>query len=357
MTMDQATPKSRKINWLRLVADGVGVALFAAAALWTYLASSRAGGEPEEVAGIIVLSGLGLGGAALVSRFSRTLVPAVIIGWAAVLAVTTPTLLDRGPLSGPFGYSNARGAFYLVAATAAVMLVARWRDVLVRIVAGVFLVVLAVVPVVTGAQAASILLALPLVAVVVGIKFPRAMIASLGVLFLGAVTATVLLAGLSPERLPDAVGERAEAALTERRVTLWDEAFDLMRSDPLYGVGPGRFREESPTALSDIDAHWAHNAFLQQGAETGVPGMVLLTGIFVWGFVRLLVTRDPDAGVAVAAAGLAAVGIEACIDYILHFAAVPVVTAALVGTGFFGRKPRRDDEEESEERELAVAGA
>lgn len=355
--MEKPTRRSRRIVWSRLVADGAGVALVAAAALWTYLAASRAGGEPEEVAGIIVLSGVVLAVSALVSRFSRTLSPALIIGYAAVLAVTTPTLLDRGPLSGPFGYSNARGAFYLVAATAAVMLLARWRDLLVRIVAGVFLVVLAVVPIVTGAQAASILLALPVVAVVAGIKFPRATVAALGVLFLGVVTATVLVAGLGPQRLPDGVAERTESALTERRLTLWEEAFDLMSAEPLYGVGPGRFQEESETALSDIDALWAHNAFLQQGAEGGVPGLVLLTGIFVWGFVRLILTKDPDAGVAVAAAGLAAVGIEASVDYILHFATIPVVTAALVGAGFFGRKRIKEFEGESEEHELAVAGA
>ena len=35
------------------------------------------------------------------------------------------------------------------------------------------------------------------------------------------------------------------------------------------GVGPGRFRETSPTALSDRDAVWAHNEYLELGGSPG----------------------------------------------------------------------------------------
>jgi O-antigen ligase len=111
----------------------------------------------------------------------------------------------------------------------------------------------------------------------------------------------------------------------------------MMRNHPLAGVGPGRFSRFSPTAQSDPDEPWAHNDFLQQGAEAGIPGLVLLTLLFAWGFVRLRARRN-DATTVLAAAALAALGIHACIEYVLQRPAVPVITAALLGSalGPFG---------------------
>jgi O-antigen ligase len=113
---------------------------------------------------------------------------------------------------------------------------------------------------------------------------------------------------------------------------------ELTTQRPLVGVGPGRFREESPLAVSDSDAAWAHNGFLQQGAEGGVPALVLAVSIFVWGFVRLL-SIPQGRGASLAAASLTAVGIHACVDYVLHFPILPMMAAALVGAAV-GAGPR-----------------
>jgi hypothetical protein len=60
-------------------------------------------------------------------------------------------------------------------------------------------------------------------------------------------------------------------------------------------------------------------------------GFVLLASLFVWGFARLAVTAPPDTMSALGAVALVALGIHASIDYILHFPAVPITAAALVG--------------------------
>ena len=78
---------------------------------------------------------------------------------------------------------------------------------------------------------------------------------------------------------------------------------------------------------------WAQNDFLQQGAEQGVLGLVALVALFACGFLALWANPGADAFVALAAVALAAVGIQACEDYVLHFPAIALTTAALVGAG------------------------
>jgi hypothetical protein len=77
---------------------------------------------------------------------------------------------------------------------------------------------------------------------------------------------------------------------------------------------------------------------LQQGAETGLAGLLLVVGIFVWGFVSLRTAPTIDAVTVLGAVGLAALGIHASMDYILHFPAVPLTAAALVGAAGAARR-------------------
>jgi hypothetical protein len=59
--------------------------------------------------------------------------------------------------------------------------------------------------------------------------------------------------------------------------------------------------------------------------------LLLLAGLFAWGFARLGLLGAPDAPAIVAAGALAALGIHACVDYVLHFPALPLAAAALFG--------------------------
>jgi hypothetical protein len=78
------------------------------------------------------------------------------------------------------------------------------------------------------------------------------------------------------------------------------------------------------------------------GAETGVPGLLLLLGLFAWAFAARWI-RQPNAVTSLAAVALGALGVQACVDCVLHFPAVPIAAAALVGTGQ-GFSKRRTDE-------------
>jgi O-antigen ligase len=109
-----------------------------------------------------------------------------------------------------------------------------------------------------------------------------------------------------------------------------------MIEHPVLGVGPGRFAEAAGPASADPDARWAHNEFLELGAETGIVGALLLLALFAYGFLRLHVVADASPVAPLAATSLAVLGIHAAYDYILHFPAVPMAAAALVGAATAG---------------------
>ena len=172
--------------------------------------------------------------------------------------------------------------------------------------------------------------------------------------------ATVVLgAGYRPHQ--DNVVVRA---LTERRIVLWHESLQIIAAHP-GGIGPDRFSDVSRTARQDPDARWAHNEFLQQGVELGVAGLAILLLIVLWGFARLWVHPSPDMVVGLGAAALAALSIHACVDYVLHFPALPLTAAALVGTAQAVpfRRSRRDHDDarqeglESDAHPAGLAGA
>ena len=164
-----------------------------------------------------------------------------------------------------------------------------------------------------------------------------------GLLFIVVLTATIALGSFyTPMDRSGLVDRVVDSTLTERRAALWHEALVIMAEHPIAGVGVDGFQVFSPTARSDPDARWAHNGFLQQGAETGVVGLILLVLLFVWGFVRLAATATPDAFSALGAVALAALGIHASVDYILHFPAVPLTAAALVGAAGASQKRRSE---------------
>ncbi len=61
-------------------------------------------------------------------------------------------------------------------------------------------------------------------------------------------------------------------------------------------------------------------------AETGVVGGLLLVALPL-GDRSAPVAAGPDA--TLAAAGVAALGIHACVDYVLHFPIIPITSAVL----------------------------
>jgi O-antigen ligase len=264
----------------------------------------------------------------------------VIIGGAALLAVATPDVLSGTNLGGPLGYANANGAFYLQAALAGLMLAAASRAASVRVVGVLAAAAFGVVPFAAkSVTSGALLLLLPILALLAhAFAGARVAIAGLAAVFIVTLAATIVLGSTYTAGDRSGLVDRVvDASIDERRAALWHEALVMMGERPATGVGLGGFQVLSATARSDRDARWAHNNFLQHGAETGVIGFVLLTLLFVWGFASLGATGMPDTVSVLGAVAVAALGIHASVDYILHFPAVPITAAALVGAA---RSPR-----------------
>jgi hypothetical protein len=330
-------------RWARVLLDVAGLALFGAAAAWTHRAASSMGGSPEPVAALFVGSAL----AWLVGRLTGArlpwIVPTVLISAVAIFFLAAPTdTLSRDPLSGPFSYANAKAAFFVQAEAAALMLAAFSRVPVIRWAGLAAAVGLTGFSLVSGVLAATALSVGVLGAAIVAIRPDRArrVVAGSLLAFLLALGSTLALAAGWPGRVAgEVVDPLAAEAFSGRRLVLWKEALTIAGEHSATGVGPGRFLEVSPTARRDVDALWAHHGFLQQAAEGGWVALGLLVLLFVWAFMRLWMAAGWNVGAPVAAAALAALGIHACMDYVLHFPAIPLAAAALAGVGAAGNPP------------------
>ena len=121
----------------------------------------------------------------------------------------------------------------------------------------------------------------------------------------GAVAAVV-----HPSLIPQSIRERVGATASDQsmyegensqvsldrsnalRLVLWQGALRMITEHPFVGVGVGRFQQlirvYTDFPLKPEDPHDAHNAFLLQAAEMGVPSTLLLFLIFfVWGRTAL----------------------------------------------------------------------
>ncbi|MGH2704396.1 MAG: O-antigen ligase family protein [Actinomycetota bacterium] len=307
--------------------------MFLAAGLWTILVAAARGGNPYPF--LLVLAACG--GVLVLTKAAGAMWwagPAcVLITGAIVVALFPHGLLSDRPLSGPFGYTNAKGAFFLQVAVAGLMLAAAAKSAVPRLLGIAAALASGALSVVSGSVAATLLLLLPTAAAMMrrrGGATGRRVWAGL---FLGAmVISTTFAIAYRPGR-PGLLGQMVTSSLSENRPRLWHEALVMLRESPLLGTGPGRFQELSPTARRDPDVLWAHHEFLQQGAEAGVPGLLLLTSLWGWAFVALGPSDANGRPAELAAAGLSALGIHACVDGILHFPLVPLAAAALVGSG------------------------
>jgi O-antigen ligase len=339
--------------------DVLGVGLFLAAAVWMVWARTVSGGSAAPGVGLLAGCGLIILAVRFVGRKARLLVPAAVLLAAMVtVAWSGASVLSLEPLARPLGYQNANGAFYAQAAVAGLMLAIGGRSLVTRAVGGVAAIAFAALPFMLEALAAALLVLLAPATVLVAVSLrgaergSRISVAILGVVFAAAMVATIALAAtrsLAPRAVAD--GGATIIGMERGRLALWRDAFLVMHDHPWTGVGPGRYQEVSPIGSRDRDRRWAHNEFLQQGAEGGVVGLILLVALVGWGFTRLGMSTAPNELTALGAASLAALGIHASVDYVLHFPAIPLMCAALVATGMIDSRPRSFQEERGQEFE------
>ncbi len=264
----------------------------------------------------------------------RTAVPGLVAVGIVAALLLAPDGTSGRPLAGPLGYGNANGALCLVGAGATVLTVAglprRWLP----------LATLAVIPTVlagvTGSKAATALSLLIVLSALLLRRQKRSRNVILAALALPVVVlaATMLLgSSYEPGFVRSSVVDRVvDKGLSERRVQLWSESLVLLQDNPWAGVGPGRFATTAPTAISDPDARWSHSLVLQQAAETGWFGGAALVGLLAWAGAGLYRGASRDGRALVGAVLFGAVLSQASIDYVTHFAAVPLLAVLLVGS-------------------------
>jgi len=132
---------------------------------------------------------------------------------------------------------------------------------------------------------------------------------------------------------------RAEARSSgdDLRFGLWRGAASIIAGDPLTGVGSGLFarayREIRSPGNVDDRLSTAHNAYLNNTAETGLPGLLVMSGLaFVivtrwWALWRRANTHSRQRCLEGAMAGLIALGLQSIFDTFLF---TPLVLVSLV---------------------------
>ncbi|MGH8893776.1 MAG: O-antigen ligase family protein [Actinomycetes bacterium] len=309
----------------------MGSGLAVALVCWAWLISPTVEG-PVQYAGAAVACAVAYAAASALARVSPPAPGLLVAGAVLATFVLHPVGLTSGAaLAAPLGYANANAAL-ITCAVAALLLCAEINEPPTRWLFYAAAVVIALLSIGTGSKAGAIT-ALGMVLlwpVVRGLDRRAIAVGCAALLALGLALVTGAgLARDSDDPQSGGLDSAAAAVVTERRVQLWSEALDLTAERPVTGVGAGRFDEESPSARADRDARWAHSEPLQVAAETGLVGLCLLVALLIWVLVAL--AAGPSRAGVVGILLVLALGAQASIDYVLHFPAVLVAAAAVVG--------------------------
>ncbi len=314
--------------------DRLGLLLAALTAAWTIVASThRADARPMPLLALL----LGAVALAATSRRLAARQPMLVPGVVAIAVAGTnvlgfPSLLHAG--GAPTGYANSNASLAALgavaaSAAAAVSPTTRLRQVWVGLA-----LLLAVAVGATGSLAASLALALvallALGSVVTG-QVALAVVGGMVAVSLALGVTVAIAAGGDPVGLGERSGLRAE---------LWERAIGVVHDQPARGIGPGSYVRHLPAGL-DTDLRWAHHGYLQQAAEQGLVGLVLLLALVGWIYGRLWHGRSRGRARTLAgAAAVTIVALQMSVDHVLHDAAVPLTLAVLVGWATTDRPAR-----------------
>ncbi|MGW1794980.1 O-antigen ligase family protein [Streptomyces sp. NPDC001984] len=315
----------------RNVSDAAGVVVLGACAVWSLVTAAAHDGRPEGV----LLAVLALAAGYASGRISGALLPVAASGAAALaglgLAVAMPKVAPGPQFTTPLGHSGATAALLTLATGAACC--AAWaaaapalRLALRTLAAGIVVTAAAVGSATGCALGAAVLLC----SLVAG-RIRRRGLGILGMALTAALVTGVTWA-VAGNVLPDGLSDSFEGRLTPRRVQLWHDALHLALQDPVLGIGPGRFGELSAGAPQTLLPDGKpHSAPLQQAAEQGLVGVVLLATAFCWVLYALWRTARPTPVALTAGAALTALAALAAVGNALSFTTVSVGAGLLAG--------------------------
>jgi hypothetical protein len=320
-----------EIGERRNVSDAAGVIVLGACATWSLITATVQAGRPEGV----LLAVLAVAAGYAAGRICGALLPVATPCAGALaglgLAMAVPHLAPGPQIVAPLGHSGATAALLTLCVGAACCAAWSAESPTVRYI----LVALAVGITVSAALMGSTSGFVTCTAVLLcSLAAGRMTGRGLGIagLALAALLVTGMTWAVAGNALPNGLTASLEGQLTPHRIDLWRDALHLAHRNAALGVGPERFGELSSTAsrtlLSDGKPH---SAVLQQAAEQGVIGVVLLGASFCWVLHALWRSPRPTAVVLTAGAALTALAAIASVGNALSFTAVSVGAGLLAG--------------------------
>ena len=119
------------------------------------------------------------------------------------------------------------------------------------------------------------------------------------------------------------------------RLLIWQQSWQMLMDAPWWGIGLGTYWLHWPPYRHPLDGSagfYVHNDYLQIWIETGLPGLILLLGIYVAVlvmFIRLLRRTTGDSVVTVESAGLfgglLAIAVHTFFDFDLYIHPIQLV--------------------------------
>ncbi|WP_046497100.1 O-antigen ligase family protein [Streptomyces odonnellii] len=313
--------------------DVLGAAVLGGCALWALISAAGNGGRPEGVllAVLAVTAGYACG------RISGSLVPVgaasvtAVAGLAAAIASGHEGFGMALSVGTPPGDVGAVAGLLVLAAGAACCAAPAARPPAVRLALWLLALTITGAALLFGSIAGFIAV---LGVVLCSLAAARTRRRAAGLAGLALVTALVV--GMSwavaEQALPEGLSVSIEGQLTQYRVALWQDAAELAEERPLLGSGPDRFGDLSPTATRALDSDGTpHSAPLQQAAEQGVVGVVLLGAVYGWLMYGLARSACSTPVALTAGAALTALAAVATVGNALSFTSVTAGAGLLAG--------------------------
>ncbi|MEU0966088.1 O-antigen ligase family protein [Streptomyces sp. NPDC005917] len=318
-------------NERRNVSDAVGVVVLGACAVWPLLLAAGRDGRPEGVLLAVLAVAAGYAAGRMSGSLSPVAAPCVGALAGLGLAVSMPQAAAGPQFTTPLGHAGAVAALLVLAAGG--VCCAAWATPVpalrfgLRTLAAGFAVTAAAMGSATGCAASAAVLLCSLAAG--RLRRRGAGIAGLG---LAAALVTGTVWAVAANVLPAGLTTALAGPLTEHRVQLWRDAVHLARQNSALGVGPGRFGGLGGTASEALLPDGKpHSAPLQQAAEQGLVGVLLLAAAFCWILYALWRSPRPTPVTLTAGAALTALASIAAIGNALSFTTVSAGAGLLAG--------------------------
>lgn len=303
------------------------MAVLAACAGWSLITAAAHDGRPEGMLLAVLAVAAGYASGRILGVLLPVAAPCAGALTGLGLAIATP-----GPqISLQLGHTGATAALLTLSSGAACCAAWAARPPALRLALRLLGVVIAVTAAMLGSISGLLTCAGVLLCSLAAARVRRR---SVG---LSGFAATVLLmAGaawaIAQDALPDGLTVSLEGQLTRHRILLWHDALRMVRADPTLGVGPGRYGELSPTvAQSLLPDGKPHSAPLQQAAEQGLIGVLLLAAAFCWMLFALSRSPRSTPVALTAGAALTALAVIASIGNALSFMTVTAGAGLLAG--------------------------